>query len=122
MLRISFQIEKDREYPVRSYNFDSIDTVEKYWYQIVKTELYFDNGHPRMCSGCCRYEMYEICMGTPLGGSSAYEGKEVTYWILDKKPAMLATLQPKTSQEVRVPGSIFVRTFFCQKKKMFTFS
>ena len=60
--------------------------------------------------------MYEICMGTPLGGSSAYEGKEVTYWILDKKPAMLATLQPKTSQEVRVPGFIFVRTFFFVKK------
>ena len=69
----------EREYPVRTYTFDTLDMLEKYW-----------------------YEMYEICMHTPLGGSSALLGKEVVFEFMDKKPAMQATLQPKTSQEVRM--------------------
>ena len=80
---------------MRTYTFDTLDMLEKYW-----------------------YEMYEICMHTPLGGSSALLGKEVVFEFMDKKPAMQATLQPKTSQEVRnlltymgVFGLWFVQVF-----------
>ena len=71
------QVE-DKPYTVNTYEFETQTDVEKYWYQ-----------------------MYEICVYTPLGGSMSLIGKEITLEVMDKKPAMIETLQPKTNEEAK---------------------
>jgi len=44
-----------REYPLKSYELTSLATLEQFW-----------------------WDMYEICVKTPLGASSNFNGKEIT--------------------------------------------
>lgn len=54
--------------------------------------------------------MWDICIFTPLGGSSALTGQEITLEVMDKKPALVAALAPKTPEEAvandqgQIPG------------------
>jgi hypothetical protein len=47
-----------------------------------------------------RYEMHEICFYTLLGGSAAMTGKEITLEVMEKKPALLAAIEPRQNEEV----------------------
>ena len=73
------QVE-DKEYDSTKYHLKSLDDVAKYW-----------------------YDMYEICIYTPLNQAvnSGLVGKEVTLENMEKKPAMLLTLTPKTNDEAK---------------------
>jgi len=44
--------------------------------------------------------MHEICFYTLLGGSAAMTGKEITLEVMEKKPALLAAIEPKNNEEV----------------------
>ena len=54
--------------------------------------------------------MWEVCQVTALGGSSAVTGQEITLEVMEKKPAMLEALSPRSAAEARraddgsVPG------------------
>ena len=46
---------QDKDYPRKTYTLDGLVDVEKFW-----------------------YDMWEICIFTPLGGSAALSGQEIT--------------------------------------------
>jgi hypothetical protein len=46
---------EEKEYPVKTYLLTSLDALERYW-----------------------WDMCEICVNTPLGGSSSLTGQEIT--------------------------------------------
>ena len=46
---------QDKDYPRNTYTLDGLVDVEKFW-----------------------YDMWEICIFTPLGGSAALSGQEIT--------------------------------------------
>ena len=73
------QVE-DKEYDSTRYHLKTLDDVAKYW-----------------------YDMYEICIYTPLNQAvnSGLVGKEVTLENMEKKPAMLQTLTPKSNEEAK---------------------
>ena len=43
--------------------------------------------------------MWEICVNTPLGESLILTGQEITLEVMDKKPEMLAALEPCQSDQ-----------------------
>ena len=43
--------------------------------------------------------MWEVCIFTSLGGSSALSGQEITLEVMERKPAMIASLSPKTAED-----------------------
>lgn len=71
------QISRDMDYKVLRFNFASFRDVDQYWYQ-----------------------MWNICVNTPLGGRMCMVGKEITLEVLENKPAMEASLQPRNPEEV----------------------
>jgi len=70
------QIETGRNYPVKNYYFTSMAQVERYW-----------------------YDMWEICISTPLGESSGLSGQEITVELMDRKLEMVAALEPRQVDE-----------------------
>lgn len=42
-----------------------------------------------------RYEMHEICFYTLLGGSAQMTGKEITLEVMEKKPVLVAAIEPR---------------------------
>ena len=46
--------------------------------------------------------MHEICFYTLLGGSSSMTGKEITLEVMEKKPALLAAIEPRKNEEAPV--------------------
>ena len=70
------QIEADKDYPVEEYRLSCLQEVEQYWHR-----------------------MWEICLFTPLGGPSSVTGQEITLEVMEKKPAMLEALSPRTAEE-----------------------
>ena len=44
--------------------------------------------------------MHEICFYTLLGGSATMTGKEITLEVMEKKPALLAAIEPRKNEEV----------------------
>eukprot|EP00094_Tigriopus_californicus_P009796 TCALIF_09445-PA protein Name:"Similar to Gtf3c1 General transcription factor 3C polypeptide 1 (Rattus norvegicus)" AED:0.03 eAED:0.04 QI:37/0.71/0.62/1/0.85/0.87/8/0/1945 len=72
--RVVYQDEVD--YPVNRYLFIKWENAEKYW-----------------------FDMYEICMNTPLGSSSSVQGEEIILEKMDKKPALLTAQSPKKCGE-----------------------
>ena len=88
------QVE-DKEYDSTRYHLKTLDDVAKYW-----------------------YDMYEICIYTPLNQAvnSGLVGKEVTLENMEKKPAMLQTLTPKSNDEAKendngnIPGDQRITT------------
>ena len=41
----------------------------------------------------------KVCIFTSLGGSSALSGQEITLEVMERKPAMIASLSPKTAED-----------------------
>ncbi|CAL4088885.1 unnamed protein product, partial [Meganyctiphanes norvegica] len=70
------QISADEEYVRKEYNFSTLQDVMQYW-----------------------YDMWTICMHTPLGGHNCMQGKKITIQILERKPQIMATLVPATFEE-----------------------
>lgn len=70
------QISQEMDYRVMRFHFGSFQDVDQYWYQ-----------------------MWNICVNTPLGGRMCVSGKEITLETLENKPAMEAALQPRNSEE-----------------------
>ncbi|KAK3919691.1 General transcription factor 3C polypeptide 1 [Frankliniella fusca] len=70
------QISGDMNYRVLRFNFASFRDVDQYWYQL-----------------------WNICVNTPLGGRMCMVGKEITLEVLENKPAMEAALQPRSPEE-----------------------
>uniref|UniRef100_A0A6V7I8R1 Uncharacterized protein n=1 Tax=Bracon brevicornis TaxID=1563983 RepID=A0A6V7I8R1_9HYME len=67
-----YHIIEEKDYPIQHYCFDKIQIVEKYW-----------------------YDMWNICINTPLGGRLAVQGTDIVLEDASKKPEMLATLKPR---------------------------
>jgi len=70
------QVESGRPYPEKKYKFSCVSHLELYW-----------------------YDMWEICVNTPLGESLILTGQEITLEVMDKKPEMLAALEPCQSDQ-----------------------
>jgi hypothetical protein len=70
------QVEPDREYPLEEFELNCLEAVERYWHRL-----------------------WEVCHLTPLGGSSAVTGQEITLEVMEKKPAMLESLAPRAAEE-----------------------
>ncbi|XP_076762945.1 general transcription factor 3C polypeptide 1 [Xylocopa sonorina] len=83
----SYHIIEDKSYPVMKYNFDEIQTVEKYW-----------------------YDLWNTCINTPLGGRLVVQGKDIVLEDLGKKSDMLQALVARSPEEAvrmdigKVPG------------------
>ena len=66
-----------------------------------------------------RYDMWSICVQTPLGSSSSVTGEEITLERLDRKPAMLTTLNPRKNDEAEkhdqggIPGDKLGKYCMC---------
>ena len=73
----SYHRVEAKDYPVYTYSFENLTDLERYW-----------------------YEMHRICMHTQLGAQNSMIGKEVTFEVMDKKPALIHTLRAKTNLEV----------------------
>ncbi|XP_014614359.1 PREDICTED: general transcription factor 3C polypeptide 1 [Polistes canadensis] len=78
---------EEKTYPITKYNFNEMDIVEKYW-----------------------YDMWNICVNTPLGGRLAVQGKDILLEDLSKKSDMIETIKARTAEEAiildtgKVPG------------------
>ncbi|CAL7934994.1 unnamed protein product [Xylocopa violacea] len=83
----SYHIIEDKSYPVMKYNFDEIQTVEKYW-----------------------YDLWNTCINTPLGGRLVVQGKDIVLEDLGKKSDMIQALVARTPEEAvkldtgKIPG------------------
>eukprot|EP00095_Tigriopus_kingsejongensis_P011852 maker-scaffold493_size155937-snap-gene-0.21 protein:Tk11852 transcript:maker-scaffold493_size155937-snap-gene-0.21-mRNA-1 annotation:"general transcription factor 3c polypeptide 1" len=75
------------EYPTKRYGFSKWEEAEKYW-----------------------FDMYDICMNTPLGSSTSVQGEEIILEKMDKKPALLVAQSPRkcieaiNSDDGEIPG------------------
>ncbi|XP_011143807.1 general transcription factor 3C polypeptide 1 [Harpegnathos saltator] len=65
----SYHNIEDKKYPVTKYFFDSMKSVEKYW-----------------------YDMWNICINTPLGGRLVVHGKDILVEDLDKKSILVEAI------------------------------
>nr|XP_050861343.1 general transcription factor 3C polypeptide 1 [Vespula vulgaris] len=78
---------EEKTYPVTKYNFNEMYIVEKYW-----------------------YDMWNICVNTPLGGRLAVQGKDILLEDLSKKSDMIQTIVARSAEEAiqldtgKVPG------------------
>lgn len=72
----SYHNIEDKEYPVTKYFFDNIQTVEKYW-----------------------YDMWNICINTPLGGRLVVHGKDIVVEDLDKKNVLVQAIVARNPKE-----------------------
>merc|ERR1740128_565732 len=70
------QVEEGKEYTRKVYTMTSLVEVEHYW-----------------------YDLWEICINTPLGESSSLSGQEITLEVMDRKPEMIAALSARQAQE-----------------------
>ncbi|KOC70674.1 General transcription factor 3C polypeptide 1 [Habropoda laboriosa] len=83
----SYHIIEDKPYPVIKYNFDGIQVVEKYW-----------------------YDMWNTCINTPLGGRLVVQGKDIVLEDLNKKSDMIKAIVTRSPDEAikldtgKVPG------------------
>ncbi|CAK9821586.1 General transcription factor 3C polypeptide 1 [Anthophora retusa] len=83
----NYHIIEDKPYPVIKYNFDEIQVVEKYW-----------------------YDMWNTCMNTPLGGRLVVQGKDIVLEDLNKKSDMIQAITARSPDEAikldtgKVPG------------------
>lgn len=57
-----------------------------------------------------RYDMWTISMHTPLGGHNCMQGKKITIQILDRKPQIIESLTPRSTEEApaRYPVPLLV--------------
>ncbi|KAK9307679.1 hypothetical protein QLX08_002085 [Tetragonisca angustula] len=82
-----YHIIEDKSYPIIKYNFDEIQVVEKYW-----------------------YDMWNTCMNTPLGGRLVVQGKDIVLEDLNKKIDMINAVVARPPEEAarldtgKVPG------------------
>ncbi|KOX75217.1 General transcription factor 3C polypeptide 1 [Melipona quadrifasciata] len=82
-----YHIIEDKSYPIIKYNFDEIQIVEKYW-----------------------YDMWNTCMNTPLGGRLVVQGKDIVLEDLNKKIDMINAVIARSPEEAarldtgKVPG------------------
>lgn len=78
---------EDKTYPVTKYNFNEMYIVEKYW-----------------------YDMWNICVNTPLGGRLVVQGKDILLEDLSKKSDMIEAIVARSAEEAiqldtgKVPG------------------
>ncbi|XP_076248237.1 general transcription factor 3C polypeptide 1 isoform X2 [Calliopsis andreniformis] len=72
----SYHIIEDKPYPILKYKFDGMHTVEKYW-----------------------YDMWNICISTPLGGRLVVQGKEIVLEDLNKKSTMIQAVVARSPEE-----------------------
>lgn len=78
---------EDKTYPVTKYNFNEMYIVEKYW-----------------------YDMWNICVNTPLGGRLVVQGKDILLEDLSKKSDMIEAIVARNGEEAveldtgKVPG------------------
>lgn len=72
----SYHKIEDKMYPVTKYFFDRMQVVEKYW-----------------------YDMWTICVNTPLGGRLAVHGKDILLEDLAKKAAMIQAIVARTPKQ-----------------------
>lgn len=70
------QVDPDRTFPQEEYTLSSLTDVEQFWHRL-----------------------WEVCIFTPLGGSSALSGQEITLEVMERKPAMMEALEPRTAEE-----------------------
>lgn len=70
------QVDADKTFPHEEYVLSSMTDVEQFWHRL-----------------------WEVCIFTPLGGSSALSGQEITLEVMERKPAMMEALEPKNSEE-----------------------
>eukprot|EP00092_Neocalanus_flemingeri_P000749 GFUD01000793.1.p1 GENE.GFUD01000793.1~~GFUD01000793.1.p1 ORF type:complete len:1909 (+),score=561.12 GFUD01000793.1:540-5729(+) len=70
------QVDADRNFPLEEYTLASLTDVEQYWHRL-----------------------WEVCIFTPLGGSSALSGQEITLEVMERKPAMIEALAPQNAEE-----------------------
>ncbi|XP_076636938.1 general transcription factor 3C polypeptide 1 [Colletes latitarsis] len=83
----SYHIIEDKSYPVTKYNFNGIQVVEKYW-----------------------YDMWNICMNTSLGGRLVVQGKDIVLEDVNKKSDMVEAVVARSPDEAvkldtgKVPG------------------
>jgi len=68
------QVTADKMFASTEYALHSMVDVEKFW-----------------------YDMWLICVYTPLGGSAAVTGQEIILELMDRKPAMIAALSPRSA-------------------------
>ncbi|XP_026830371.1 general transcription factor 3C polypeptide 1 [Ooceraea biroi] len=72
----SYHKIEDKPYPVTKYFFDRTQDVEKYW-----------------------YDMWTVCVNTPLGGRLVVHGKDILLEDLSKKTAMIEAVAARTPKE-----------------------
>ncbi|XP_072745802.1 general transcription factor 3C polypeptide 1 [Anoplolepis gracilipes] len=72
----SYHKIEDKVYPVIKYSFERMQIVEKYW-----------------------YDMWTICVNTPLGGRLAVHGKDILLEDLSKKTAMIEAIVARTPSQ-----------------------
>nr|XP_045612135.1 general transcription factor 3C polypeptide 1-like isoform X1 [Procambarus clarkii] len=70
------QISADKEYVRKEYLFSCLQDILQYW-----------------------YDMWTISMHTPLGGHNCMQGKKITIQILDRKPQIIESLTPRSTDE-----------------------
>ena len=73
------QVDPDRTFPQEEYTLSSLTDVEQFWHRL-----------------------WEVCIFTPLGGSSALSGQEITLEVMERKPAMMEALEPRSAEEAVV--------------------
>ncbi|KAF7988582.1 hypothetical protein HCN44_001155 [Aphidius gifuensis] len=74
-----YQIDKNKNYPIENYTFDTMQIVEEYWHR-----------------------MHFICINTPLGSRLNDEGKEIVFEELNKKNNMIELLKPIIYKDAEV--------------------
>ncbi|EFX77102.1 hypothetical protein DAPPUDRAFT_321692 [Daphnia pulex] len=103
-------ITRDMEYEKKTFVFDSMEHVEKYW-----------------------YEVQTICYNTLLGSLSTVAGQSITLEMLRKKPAMIEAMRMREPHEAplldtgEVPGDHlgaagFDSAFFAHLKRNWTYN
>ncbi|XP_046623037.1 general transcription factor 3C polypeptide 1 isoform X1 [Neodiprion virginianus] len=73
---VGYHKVEEKEYPKTSYFFDSLQVVEKYW-----------------------YDMWNTCINTCLGGRATVEGKDILLEDLNKKVDMIKTAKARNPDE-----------------------
>ncbi|XP_076298615.1 general transcription factor 3C polypeptide 1 isoform X2 [Lasioglossum baleicum] len=71
-----YHIVEDKSYPVYNYNFDELAMVEKYW-----------------------YDMWNICISTPLGGRLVVQGMDIILEDVNKKTALVESVLARSPEE-----------------------
>lgn len=72
----SYHKIEDKSYPTHKYKFDGMHVAEKYW-----------------------YDMWNICINTPLGGRLVVQGKEIVLEDLSKKSGMIQAVVARSPEE-----------------------